>query len=149
MAANEAIKVRVKSVTWEAECVNAYDLRTVDGAALPPFTAGAHIDLHLPTGVVRSYSIANAQRERHRYVVGVSRDARSRGGSTWIHERLHAGDVLSISPPRNNFALFEGAPHSVLIGGGIGVTPLLSMVARLEELKRPWTLYYAARSRAA
>jgi vanillate O-demethylase ferredoxin subunit len=116
---------------------------------LVPFTAGSHIDLHLPDGMIRSYSLVNDQSERSRYVVAVNKDAASRGGSSFIHETVRAGDVLTISHPKNNFALQEYAAHSVLIAGGIGITPLLSMIRRLEALGRSWDLFYATRTRSA
>lgn len=143
----ELIEVRVKAIRHEAQGVHSFELRALPGHELPAFTAGAHIDVHLPNGLVRNYSLCNAPSERHRYVIGVNRDARSRGGSQYLHETLRVGDVLTIGAPRNNFALFEDAAHTVLIAGGIGITPLWSMIQRLEELGRSWQLFYAARSR--
>jgi vanillate O-demethylase ferredoxin subunit len=142
------IDVRVKSITYEAEDVISLDLRPVGGGTLPPFTAGAHIELHLRNGLPRNYSLANPRRERHRYCVTIQKDPASRGGSRFIHEQVRAGDILTISPPRNNFALVEDAANSVLIAGGIGITPICCMVRRLAELGRPWHLFYAVRSRA-
>jgi vanillate O-demethylase ferredoxin subunit len=144
----ETFQVRVKSVTWEADGIVSFELRPMPPRKeLPAFTAGAHIDVHLPNGTIRSYSLLNSQDERHRYVIGVNKDAASRGGSRYIHETLRAGDALAISAPRNNFRLDESAPHTVLVAGGIGITPLMSMLARLRALKKPWQLYYAARTR--
>jgi vanillate O-demethylase ferredoxin subunit len=149
MNASETIQVRVKAVTWEAEGVLAFELVPLPPRKeLPPFTAGAHVDLHLPNGLIRSYSLLNAQDERLRYVIGVNRDAQSRGGSRYLHESLRAGDTLAIGAPRNNFALDETAHLSVLIAGGIGITPLMAMARRLRSLGRPWRLHYAARTRA-
>ena len=142
-----ALKVRVKRIGYEAESINSYELVSLDGGELPPFTAGAHIDLHLANGMIRSYSLVNDQSERHRYVIAVNNDAAGRGGSKLVHESLRAGQVIEISYPRNNFALREDAGHSVLIAGGIGITPLLSMMRRLEALGRSWELHYAARTR--
>jgi tetrachlorobenzoquinone reductase len=141
--------VRVKSVTYEAERIHSYELRPRDGGELPPFAAGAHIDLKLPNGMSRSYSLVNPQGERHRYVIAVANDAASTGGSRYIHERLRAGDTLHITPPQNNFALVEDATHSVLIAGGIGITPIWCLVQRLVELGRSWELHYSARTHAA
>ena len=142
------MRLRVTSMTWKSETVRMIELRPLQLDSLQPFTAGSHIDLHLPTGLVRSYSLVNPQGERHRYVLGVARDAASRGGSTFVHDRLRVGDVLRVGPPRNLFKLDEAAPSGVLIAGGIGVTPLVSMAARLTELGRDWTLHYAVRSRS-
>jgi vanillate O-demethylase ferredoxin subunit len=145
----ETREVLVKRISYEAERINSYELIARTGGALTPFTAGSHIDLHLPNGMLRSYSLVNDQRERHRYVIAVNRDAESRGGSSCIHDRLRVGDIMTISAPRNNFALHEDVEHSILIAGGIGITPLLSMIRRLEALGRRWELFYAARTQAA
>ena len=142
----ETASVLVKSIVYEADGINSYDLRPVAGAPLPPFTAGAHIDLHLQNGLIRSYSLLNSQDERHRYVIAVNKDAASRGGSRFLHEQLRPGDRISIGVPRNNFPLAEDADHSVFIGGGIGVTPFLSMMLRLCSLGRPWELFYGVRN---
>lgn len=144
---SETFAVRVKAVAWEAQGILSYDLRPFGGRELPPFTAGAHIDLLLPGGMVRSYSLVNPQEERHRYVIAVNRDASSRGGSRFMHEAVRPGDTLTIAAPRNNFPLTEDAEHSVLIAGGIGITPLWCMVQRLQALQRSWELYYCTRTR--
>ena len=140
--------MRLTAITYAAEQVHLYEFRPVSGTSVPAFTAGAHVDLHLPNGLVRQYSIANAQDERHRYVLGVKRDAAGRGGSRFLHDELRVGTVLEVGGPRNNFPLVEAASHSVLIAGGIGVTPIVSMVARLRSLARPWELHYAVRRRS-
>lgn len=145
----DVIEVRVKRICYEAEGINSYELVSAVGHDLAPFSAGSHIDLHLANGMIRSYSLVNDPRERHRYVIAVNKDAASRGGSSFVHDKLRAGDVVAVSHPRNNFALQEDAELSVLIAGGIGITPLLSMVRRLEVLQRPWKLFYAARTRRA
>ncbi|GIQ74032.1 PDR/VanB family oxidoreductase [Bradyrhizobium sp. RD5-C2] len=141
--------VLVKRIGYEAERINSYELIARTGGELRPFTAGSHIDLHLPNGMIRSYSLVNDQRERHRYVIAVNKDAESRGGSSFVHDSMKVGDIVTISEPHNNFALHEAAEHSVLIAGGIGITPLLSMIRRLEALGRRWELFYAARTRTA
>lgn len=143
------MQVRIKRITYEAEAINSYELVAPTGVELAPFTAGSHIDLHLRNGMIRSYSLVNDQRERSRYVIAVNMDAASRGGSRFIHEALRPGDIITISHPKSNFALHEDAGLSVLIAGGIGITPLLSMIRRLDALERAWELYYAARTRAA
>nr|WP_157341936.1 PDR/VanB family oxidoreductase [Bradyrhizobium pachyrhizi] len=139
----------VKRIGYEAERIHSYELIARTGSELAPFTAGSHIDLHLPNGMIRSYSLVNDQCERHRYVIAVNKDAGSRGGSSFVHDAVRVGDIIAISGPRNNFALQEEAEHSVLIAGGIGITPLLSMIRRLEALGCRWDLFYAARTRAA
>jgi vanillate O-demethylase ferredoxin subunit len=141
----QTLEVRVASRRALADGIVAVELRAV-GDPLPAFTAGAHIDLYLP-GMVRSYSLVNPQEERDRYVIAVNRDAASRGGSRYVHEQLGAGAGLRIGPPANNFPLTEAAEHSLLIAGGIGITPLWCMVQRLSALGRSWQLVYCARSR--
>jgi len=147
--AEDTIEVRVKRISHEAENINSYELMAPTGGDLPPFTAGGHVDLHLSNGMIRSYSLVNDQSERRRYVVAVNKDGAGRGGSRFVHDNIRAGDLITISHPRNNFALHEEAEHSVLIAGGIGITPLLSMARRLEALGRSWELFYAARTRQA
>lgn len=137
----------VKAVIFETPEIRLYELRSPDGADLAPFTAGAHIDLHLPNGLIRSYSIVSDQDDRTRYVIGVARDRSSRGGSTHIHDNLRAGDRVEVGPPRNHFELDEQAAESVLIAGGIGVTPMMSMLRRLESIGRRWSLHLACRTR--
>lgn len=118
--------------------------------AFPLFEAGAHIDLHLPGGVVRSYSLHNAPGEANRYAIGVLNDNASRGGSRWIHEHLRAGDQIRISAPRNLFALNEQqSAQSVFVAGGIGITPILAMVRRLVQLGRGAHVILCARSRSS
>lgn len=142
-----SFEVLVKSVTPEAEGIKSWEFGRADGGDLPAFTAGSHIDLLLPNGLVRSYSLCNSQDDRHRYVVTINRDPASRGGSKYIHEALKAGDVINISPPRNNFPLVEDTRHTVFIVGGIGVTPIWGMIQRLEKLGRSWELIYSTRLR--
>ena len=141
------LRLRVKTATWESPLITSYDLRPIEGGELPAFTAGAHIDLTLPNGLIRSYSLTNPQTERHRYVIAVQKDRASRGGSKWVHENFRPGDVLTINGPRNNFVLNEGAEKSILIAGGIGITPLMCMADRLSTLKRDWELIYCSRKR--
>ncbi len=113
----------------------------------PAFEAGSHIDLHLPNGLVRSYSLCNPSTDRQRYVVGVLNDRKSRGGSRYVHQQLRVGMTLPISVPRNNFKLEEGAGRSVLVAGGIGVTPIWCMLQRLVAIGKPVEMLYCARAR--
>ncbi len=133
---------------YEAEGVCRVELTPLaPDASLVPFEAGAHIDLHLPGGPVRSYSLLSGQGDVSRYVIGVHLHPASRGGSRHVHVAMRPGDVITIAGPRNHFKLAEDAGYSVFIAGGIGITPLLSMMRRLNELRRPWELHYAARTR--
>ena len=123
------------------------ELRATGGGQLPAFEPGAHLDLHLPNGLVRNYSLTNDWRERNRYVVGVGRTADSRGGSSYIHSSLRAGQQIKISAPRNNFPLDEESARFLFIAGGIGVTPIMAMVRWCVANGKEWRLIYAARSR--
>jgi tetrachlorobenzoquinone reductase len=136
----------VKSARFEAPNIVSYDLRNPNGGELPPFAAGAHIDLALPNGMTRSYSLINSQTERHRFVVAVQNDRASRGGSRWIHANLRPGNMITVSGLRNNFALNENAERSIFIAGGIGITPILNMSNRLTSIGRRWELYYCCRT---
>jgi ferredoxin-NADP reductase len=139
--------MRVQAIRPEAEGVSSYELSPIQDECLPPVEAGAHIDLHLPNGLVRSYSLCNKPGETHRYVVAVSRDAASRGGSVYLHDQVRVAEVVQVTGPRNNFALDLTAPHTVLVAGGIGITPIYAMAQRLQAMQASWELHYAARSR--
>ncbi len=145
--AETRLQAWVHTLRHEAQDTLSVELRPVGGGEFPPFEAGAHIDLHLPNGMVRSYSLCNDSRERHRYVVAVLKDRASRGGSRCVHEQLRVGSVLTIGAPRNHFPLHEEAAHTVLVAGGIGVTPILCMARRLQALGRSFELRCFARSR--
>jgi tetrachlorobenzoquinone reductase len=143
----QTLKAFVHTLRWEADDTISVELRPVGGGAFPAFTPGSHIDLHLPNGMERSYSLCNSADDSNRYVVGVLKDRASRGGSRCVHEQLRVGMEIVISVPRNNFPLQEAARHTVLVAGGIGITPLLSMARRLSSLGRSFELLYFARSR--
>ncbi len=134
------------------EADEVFSVELLPGSAevdFPAFTAGAHVDLHLPNGLLRSYSLCNSQSDSQRYVIGVLNDRASRGGSRFVHEQLRVGSTIEISRPRNNFQLYEKAGHSVLVAGGIGITPIYSMLQRLHALRRPTTLFYCGRAPSA
>lgn len=144
---SQTSELRVTSVIWKSPSVRAIELRSPDREELPRFTVGAHVDLHLPIGLVRSYSIMNNPSERHHYLLGIAKDPRSRGGSAYVHDHIQVGQCIRVGAPRNLFPLDETAKRSVLLGGGIGITPLVGMAARLHELGLDWTMHYAVRSR--
>lgn len=129
----------------EAEDIVGLELVHPEGQPLPAFEAGAHIDLHLPGGLLRQYSLCNAPHERHRYQLGVLRDANSRGGSAAVHAQLQVGALIEVGLPRNQFALVPAA-HTVLLAGGIGITPLLCMAEALSAAGASFELHYCARS---
>ncbi|VCU71191.1 Phenoxybenzoate dioxygenase subunit beta [Pigmentiphaga humi] len=147
MNSSSLLTVLVQAIRLEAQGIISVEFRSPDGADLPAFEAGSHIDLHLPNGLVRSYSLFNSPAERHRYVVGVLNDRNSRGGSRYVHEQLRVGSTIKIGAPRNNFELDEGATKSVLLAGGIGVTPIFCMYNRLRSIDKPVELLYCARAK--
>lgn len=140
------IDVVVVSRKNEAQDICSYELARVDDSALPGFSAGAHIDVHLPGGVIRQYSLCNHPEERHRYLIGVLKDPASRGGSQCLHEQINTGDRLRISEPRNLFPLAHQARRSLLFAGGIGITPILCMAERLAHSDADFEMHYCARS---
>jgi tetrachlorobenzoquinone reductase len=144
---DKPLALRIHAICEEAYGVRSFDLRPVGCNVLPEIRAGAHIQLRLTNGITRSYSLSNAPDESHRYVIAVNLSANSRGGSRHIHSSWRVGDVVEASVPRCHFPLEEAAQTSVLIAGGIGVTPLLSMASRLDSLGRRWHMHYFARSK--
>lgn len=141
------IEVQVAARHDEALDICSYELVAVDGQALPAFSAGSHIDVHLPGGLIRQYSLCNHPEERHRYLIGVLKDPASRGGSHSLHEQILPGMRLQISEPRNLFALAPQARRSLLFAGGIGITPILCMAEHLAQSGAAFELHYCARSR--
>ncbi|HEX2546659.1 MAG TPA: PDR/VanB family oxidoreductase, partial [Ramlibacter sp.] len=129
----------------EALDIASFELAKPDGSALPGFSAGSHIDVQVPGGLTRQYSLCNDAAENHRYRIAVLRDANSRGGSTGMHDAVKEGDMLLISEPRNHFPLVH-AERTLLFAGGIGVTPLLAMAQRLANSGADFTLHYSTRS---
>jgi ferredoxin-NADP reductase len=131
---------------WRAgEGIAGFELAPLQGE-LTTFQPGAHIDVHLPNGLVRQYSLVNGPGELQHYVIGVKREPESRGGSACLHDTVREGDVLAISEPRNNFPLRRDAFHTTLIAGGIGITPLLAMAQALHVNRLDFALHYFAQS---
>lgn len=147
MTGSETLTVQVTDVTAEARDVVRLELRPVGGGALPSFEAGGHVEVTLPNGLVRHYSLVNDCRETDRYVIAVGRAADGRGGSDYIHRSIRCGSQLKISTPRNNFPLDPKAGSYLFLAGGIGVTPIMAMIRWCEANGRPWRLVYATRSR--
>jgi vanillate O-demethylase ferredoxin subunit len=145
--AGNALEVIVARAWEEAPRVRAIELRAANGHELPPFTAGAHVDVHLPNGLIRQYSIWSDPADRTRYCIAVLREEGSRGGSIAIHA-LRVGARLQIGAPRNSFPLHDSPATSVLIAGGIGITPILAMAAQLARSGRPFQVHYCARRRS-
>ncbi|XXF77849.1 PDR/VanB family oxidoreductase [Myxococcaceae bacterium GXIMD 01537] len=143
--ANDTLRVRVGRISREAEGIQSYEFVSVDGGTLPPFEPGAHLDIHVPGGFVRQYSLCNDAAETHRYVIAAQREPSGRGGSRALHERVREGDTLLTSPPRNHFPLHFARSY-VLVAGGIGITPLLAMTRVLQRTGADWHLHYCTRS---
>lgn len=139
------LSVKVMRKRLEVQDIVSLELGRADGGALPAFSAGAHIDVHLKPGLIRQYSLCNHPEEGHRYQIGVLRDPVSRGGSAAIHDEIKEGDLIAISEPKNHFQLVR-ARRSLLFAGGIGVTPLLCMAERLAHSGADFELHYCARS---
>lgn len=146
---NPSLTLCIASKRLIAETIVLIELQNPEGGELPAFTAGAHLMLDLPGGLSRAYSLCNDPAERTRYQIAVNLAPDSRGGSRAVHELLQTGQRLSVSMPRNHFPLLEeSAHHTVLLAGGIGITPLLAMARRLQVLGRSWELHYSTRSPA-
>jgi ferredoxin-NADP reductase len=143
----KTIEMRLVAVRYLAHETSLFEFESVDGSNVPPAGAGAHISLHLPNDMVRLYSLVHPVENGNRYTIGVKRDPGGRGGSVCLHDMVRVGSVLKIGAPRNNFALNEAVDHSVLIAGGIGITPIWSMAQRLTELGRSFEVHYACRDR--
>lgn len=140
-------QVHIARRNVEALDICSFELVDPEGRPLPPFSAGAHIDVHPDGGPVRQYSLCNDPSETRRYQIAVLRDPASRGGSVAMHA-LAAGQVVRISDPKNHFPLAPQARHSVLLAGGIGITPILCMAEWLWSTGASFELHYCARSLA-
>ena len=140
--------LRLAARREEARGIVSFELVHPQGCMLPPFEAGAHILVQAAPGIARAYSLCNDPSERHRYLIGVLRTPDSRGGSAGLHDALHAGMVVRTSGPRNAFALAPAAGRSILLGGGIGITPLLAMAAHLAATQADFVLHYCTRDAA-
>jgi ferredoxin-NADP reductase len=142
------VTTRVTAIRYAASEINVYELRDPDNATLPAAEPGAHIDVHLPGGVTRQYSLVTAGSDLSAYTIAIKRERASRGGSSFMHDKLRVGQLLEIGIPRNSFPLNEHAPYTILIAGGIGVTAIWAMAQRLKRLGRSFEMHYACRSRA-
>ncbi len=144
------LTVRVVRIARQTPEILSFELAHPWGRPLPAYEAGAHIDVHMPGGFSRQYSLARApaQSTTGNYLIGVKRESVSRGGSASMHERVREGDLLPISAPRNTFPLREEAKHHLLMAGGIGITPMLAMAQALAARGAPFTLCVFARSEA-
>jgi tetrachlorobenzoquinone reductase len=143
---DDTLEMRLTAIMFGATRTNLFEFRPLHGE-VPRFTAGAHVDVYLPNGTIRQYSIASSTDDRARYLLGVKLETQGRGGSRCMHDELRVGQVLKIGLPRNNFPLIEDAALSIFIAGGIGITPIKCMIDRLKANGAGWRLHYAVRAR--
>ena len=142
---NTLINATVTRRDDQTDEISVFELAAADGSALPAFDAGAHIDVVVGPELIRQYSLSNAPGEAV-YRLGILNDPNSRGGSRQIHADLKAGAAVQISTPRNHFPLDMSAGHSLLIGGGIGITPMIAMAYALKAAGKSFELHYCSRS---
>jgi len=135
--------LRIRSITYLAERINGYELVDPNGHDLPPFKAGAHISVRLGEELVRDLSLCADPAVRRRDCIVVLREGRA---SSQLHEEVRVGDVVEGSIPRNNFPLAAGAKRHLLIAGGIGITPIMAMIAELRHRRAEFRLHYCTRS---
>lgn len=140
------LALRVQAIDLVANDTRMFTLQAKEGHVLPAFTAGSHIELQLAPGLTRSYSLLNSPEDTQKYQIAVHLSPTSKGGSSHLHSNIQVGQTINCSGPRNLFKLDESAAHTCLIGGGIGITPLMSMAKRLTLLKKSWELHYCART---
>ncbi len=141
------LKVKVVAKRREATDIFSFELADPQGRTLPPFSAGAHIDVEVRDGLTRQYSLCNRPSDQHSYLIAVLLDPTTRGGSRVMHEQLQEGDLINISEPKNHFPLAASAKRSLLFAGGIGVTPILCMAERLDQMGADFEMHYCTRSR--
>lgn len=139
-AVPETREVIVRALRYEAPGVLSLELVPTNGKPLPPFEPGAHVDLHLPGGIMRQYSLCGDPNDTSRYRVGI-RSVSGGLSSQFVHRKLRPGEILKISAPRNNFPLID-ADRYLFVAGGIGVTPLIPMMQAASARNKPWTLLY-------
>ncbi len=148
--ANSARPMRIERLRQLAPDIVELTLAAADGRPLPRWQPGAHIDIECgDTGLSRQYSLCGDAADSTHWRVAVLRDPASRGGSAWIHQRAASGDIVRVRGPRNHFRFDEAAPRAILIAGGIGITPLMTMASRAQALGIDYELHYSGRSRAA
>jgi len=155
-----SLRLSLRQVTHQAELINSYEMVDSNGDDLPAYTAGSHIDFYFHDGIVRQYSLCGDPSDRKRYLIAILNDQKGRGGSTALHNRLHVQRYVHVSEPRNNFPVAKEAKHHLMIAGGIGVTPMLSMIYELQkttvapyhgapssDAKDNFTLHYCTKSK--
>ncbi|MEN8131559.1 MAG: pyridoxamine 5'-phosphate oxidase family protein [Pseudomonadota bacterium] len=148
--ANSTLSLRVERIQREAEHIKSFRLRALDGGLLPEFQPGSHLQVkvQLPDSsqAERHYSLLSDPNDRTQYEIGILAEPGGRGGSLYLHEQIHEGDVIESRGPKNEFSMAGSASHSVLIAGGIGITPILSMLQRLASKGQSFEMHYTART---
>ena len=140
------LQLRVNTARMVADDIREFEFVDPSGAELPEFAPGAHLLIQTPSGVTRRYSLSSSPAEREHYVIAVKREANGRGGSISAVDQINVGDLVHVSTPRNEFELNESAPSYLFIAGGIGITPIRSMIKHVEEtIGKPFKLYYLSR----
>ena len=147
MSSTDTLALRVVAARWEAESVTSFEFACPDGSDLPSWEPGAHVDVHLPSGTVRQYSLCGDPAQRDRYRIAVLELPDGRGGSVEAHRELRPGRIIDIGVPRSNFALTD-ADRYVFVAGGIGITPILPMIREVAARGIKWELVYGAKSDA-
>jgi phthalate 4,5-dioxygenase reductase component len=143
-----SLPLRVSRVSAETPDIRLFELTTTDGAELPKFSPGAHISVRAPNGVIRKYSLCNDPAEPDRYEIAVLREPGGRGGSVSMVDEVKEGDEVLVTAPRNDFPLVPSPAGYTFIAGGIGITPILSMMRHLKSSAGPkFKLYYCTRSK--
>lgn len=145
-AKSQTLSLLVRQVRFEAVGINSYELTPMDGLELPKVAAGSHLDIHLPGGLIRQYSLCGDPADRRRYTIAVLKEENGRGGSRLLHETLQVQHTVKIGQPRNNFALAPTARRHILLGGGIGITPLKTMAHELSSNLAEYELHYCAKT---
>lgn len=145
---DEWLVTKVARRALEADGIVSLELTAADERPLPHAEAGGHVDVDVGQGLIRQYSLCGDPADGSRYRLGILLEPASRGGSAAMHHGAAVGERLLVRPPRNTFRLHEASPFSLLLAGGIGVTPLMSMAHRLHGLGRPFDLQYCVRSRS-
>ncbi len=143
---DDLLTVRVQKKELAAVDIYRYELVSPEGKALPAFTAGAHVDVHIRDGLIRQYSLSGSPQNTDVYEIGVLRDPASRGGSIAMHDDIQEGDLINISMPRNHFPIEPLAKQHILLAGGIGVTPILCMAEQLSHDGADFIMHYCSRS---
>ncbi|OOL33065.1 ferredoxin [Rhodococcus rhodochrous] len=142
------MRLKVVAVRDVSNCVRGFRLAAMDGSALPAWEPGAHLDLVLPSGLIRQYSLCGDPAETHEYEIAVLREPESRGGSVELHDRVEVGDALVARDQRNHFPL-QQAPSYLFVAGGVGITPIIPMIREAVARGAQWRLVYGGRTRSS